>query len=480
MSMGKKPIPAATVKDMQRALKRPQVLFTIAEHATVVEAAKVMSDNQIGALVVLNAQLEFVGVLTERDILSKVTTTLTAPHNLLVSQIMTARPISCTMDTLLEAIQQLMAEHKIRHVPILIDGRPAAMVSSRDLIAYQLQSSKAMRMAAEQLAMLSTELKNLSLRDVIALALNDVPRSFDAERAVLCLPKGRSGNLVIYRNHCPLARTDMLAPERLKELTDNDQARFEDCPHACRQLRAKDPRLVIPLALNRQSDERRRHGRIQAMLCMCCFASSPDHMENARLYKASLLQEILSLNLTNATLYKDYQRARQDSRQDPLTQVGSRRILEQVLQAEHERASRYGRCFSVAIVDIDKFKEINDTAGHAAGDRALRKLAALMTESVRTSDTVIIRYGGDEFVLVLPETTLNEATILLERLRRQVASVSIPRVGKITISCGVAEWAFSPNDTPEKILHRADTALYEAKEHGRNRIVAAGHTLLPS
>ena len=476
----KQPILAATVKDMQRTLKRSRVLFTVAEHATVVEAARIMSDNQIGALVVLSAEQNFVGVLTERDILSKVTTTHTAPHNLLVGQIMTAQPISCTMDTSLENVQQLMAQHKIRHLPILVEGRPVAMVSSRDLIAYQLHSSKAMRVAAEQLAMLSTELKNLSLKDVVALALNDVPRTFDAERAVLCLPKGQGRDIVIYRNQCPLARKDLLAPDRTKELEQNNRVRFADCPRACKESRAEGPRLLIPLMLNQQHREGEAQTQTQSMLCMCCLASSPQDMEKPTLYKASLLQEILSLNLTNATLYKDYQRARQDSTQDPLTQVGSRRILDQVLQAEHERSSRYGRPFSVAIVDIDKFKEINDTAGHAAGDNALRHVARLMTEKVRTTDTVIIRYGGDEFVLLLPETALNEATILLERLRRQVAGVSIPGAGKITISCGVAEWAHSRNDIPEKILSRADRALYEAKRKGRNRVIAAGHSILSS
>jgi len=130
-------------------------------------------------------------------------------------------------------------------------------------------------------------------------------------------------------------------------------------------------------------------------------------------------------------------------------------------------------CFSVAIVDIDHFKEINDNAGHAAGDRALRHVARIMSRSIRTTDTIIVRYGGDEFVLIMPETNLSEATILLERLRRQIKTTSIPKTPSITISCGVAEWFGSPADTPENVLSRADNALYEAKHAGRNRVVAS-------
>ena len=147
-------------------------------------------------------------------------------------------------------------------------------------------------------------------------------------------------------------------------------------------------------------------------------------------------------------------------------------MLEQVLNTEYARALRYNRSFSVAIVDIDHFKRINDTTGHVAGDKALVKLAKLMRDSVRTTDIIIVRFGGDEFVLIMPETKLTGAKALLERLRRQVKTISIPKVASVTISCGAAEWTGSADDTAETILQRADEALYEAKRSGRNRVVA--------
>jgi len=481
MFLKEKTIAIPTVKNIEQTLEYQRELLAVKENATVIEAAEIMTHNQVGALVVLDCEGNFVGVLTERDILAKVTTTHTPPHNLLVSQIMTTEPFSCTLDTPIEVVQQLMAEHKIRHVPIVDDDQPIAMVSSRDIIAYQLHNSKAMKTAAEQLAMLSTELKNLNLKDVIALAVNEVPKSFQAGRAVLCLPRKPAADLVIYRKECPMLRKELLEPEKIRKIHANPLVRFESVCSQCRKLGAEAPRLIIPLAIHEQFDDRPpQDHQTQAFLCMCQIKSVRTHQKELLLYKASLVQEMLSLNLTNAKLYYDYQKARRDSEQDPLTEVGSRRILEQVMHTEYARSIRYKRPFSIAIVDVDKFKQINDSAGHAAGDNTLREIAKIMRTNVRMTDTIIIRYGGDEFVLIMPETRLDEAAILLERLRKEVKNTTIPKVGQITISCGIAEWSGSLHDDPEIILNRADDALYQAKRNGRDRVVTSADTHLPS
>ena len=132
-------------------------------------------------------------------------------------------------------------------------------------------------------------------------------------------------------------------------------------------------------------------------------------------------------------------------------------------------------CFSVAIVDLDKFKQINDNAGHAAGDSALRHVAKVMRENIRETDVIITRYGGDEFVLLIPETKLDGAKVLLERLRKRVEETSIPGVKSLTISCGISQSRFigTSVDNPKSILSRADTALYQAKEKGRNCVVVS-------
>lgn len=470
-----------TVRDIEQIVKQPGKLLSTSENATAAEAAKKMTDNQVGCLVVFDEQDKFAGVLTERDMLAKILTRSLPPDKVLVKHIMTTEAISCTIETPIATVEQLMGEHKIRHVPIVEDGVPVGMVSSRDVIAYQLRSNRAMKNAAEQLAMLPTGLKSLDFDDVMALATDEVPKSFDADRAVLCFAQKGSSAPMVYRKGCPLSEEKLLNAKTMKELSENAQVR---CGQFCNELcgdcktpTGQSSQLIIPLSIQDQFNDRDGSTTTrQGFLCMCQLNPSSIASEELRLYKASLLQEVLNANLTNAKLYQNYQKARHDSETDPLTGVGTRRVLDQVLKVEYSRALRYNHSLSITIVDIDNFKEINDTAGHAAGDRMLRKVAKMMRDSVRMTDIVIARYGGDEFVLLMPETKLNEATVLLERLRRRAKTISIPKVRSITISCGVAEWSGSADESAENVLQRADAALYEAKRTGRNRVATAQPT----
>ena len=121
------------------------------------------------------------------------------------------------------------------------------------------------------------------------------------------------------------------------------------------------------------------------------------------------------------------------------------------------------------MVDIDHFKAVNDTHGHAAGDDVLRELARLLKRFIHSSD-LPARLGGEEFVVVMPDTGVGGAEAITSRLRRGIAE-STGVKAPITVSIGVAELQ-GPNDTPEGLLRRADDALYEAKRGGRNRVIA--------
>ncbi len=159
---------------------------------------------------------------------------------------------------------------------------------------------------------------------------------------------------------------------------------------------------------------------------------------------------------------------------DGLTEVANRRNFLERLEAEAGRARRYGRPLSVAMIDLDHFKAINDAHGHAAGDEALRRFAAFCREALRASD-VIGRLGGEEFGIVLPETGIDAALPVMERLREMVgAQRNHEAAGFIgfTISVGVAE--LRPEDEVSKLLSRADQALYAAKRQGRNRVLPEG------
>jgi diguanylate cyclase (GGDEF)-like protein len=162
------------------------------------------------------------------------------------------------------------------------------------------------------------------------------------------------------------------------------------------------------------------------------------------------------------------------AKRDQLTKVYNRRYFDERLDMEIERARRYGRKVSCVMVDIDEFKQVNAAHGHQAGDGVLKILADVLLSSTRTSD-IVSRYGGEEFVVILPEAAGNEAAVLAERLRRAFEDCAV-RLGEeepsITISCGVATYPDHASDSAT-LLRMADSAVLRAKSEGRNRCVVA-------
>ncbi|HLJ85733.1 MAG TPA: GGDEF domain-containing protein [Candidatus Angelobacter sp.] len=160
---------------------------------------------------------------------------------------------------------------------------------------------------------------------------------------------------------------------------------------------------------------------------------------------------------------------------DPLTGLFNRSYVEDRFIAELSRARRYSKMLTIAVIDVDRFKSLNDTHGHPAGDLALRQIGSLLRDSFRRSDTAG-RYGGEEFVILLPETNIDAARKKLELLRELVANTPlfVPATEKrvhITISAGLASF---PNDgqDDEELFALADSRLFQAKRQGRNQVVA--------
>jgi len=155
---------------------------------------------------------------------------------------------------------------------------------------------------------------------------------------------------------------------------------------------------------------------------------------------------------------------------DPLTRCLNRRAMNGHLAEEHARFDRYGRPYSVVLIDLDRFKAINDTLGHGVGDRVLTTSATLMTELLRSGD-LLSRWGGEEFLLLLPETEEKQAAALADRLRVHMGDHDFGiSQRRITFSAGVA--GSRASQPPEELIHRADQGLYEAKLH-RDRVVLA-------
>ena len=154
---------------------------------------------------------------------------------------------------------------------------------------------------------------------------------------------------------------------------------------------------------------------------------------------------------------------------DSLTGVYTRGMLFTILESEYERFKRYKKPFCLVMVDVDHFKQINDTQGHATGDIVLAGVARTMKKNIRNTDSVG-RYGGEEFIILLPETGGNEALVVVEKIRQKIASREFYSSGRVTVSCGIAEMDETAASV-EDLISAADKKMYRAKQSGRDRVV---------
>jgi diguanylate cyclase (GGDEF)-like protein len=183
------------------------------------------------------------------------------------------------------------------------------------------------------------------------------------------------------------------------------------------------------------------------------------------------------LALENARLYAEQQRL---AVTDGLTGIANRRHFDQALRRELHRSGRFQRPTGLVMLDIDDFKQYNDTHGHLAGDELLRALAVTLAQSLRAADT-IARFGGEEFAVILPETDLEAARLAAERLRLLIEHLPLRPAGSdarpVTISLGVG-CAPDHGRNPTDLIHAADVAMYQAKARGKNQSVVFHADLL--
>ena len=163
---------------------------------------------------------------------------------------------------------------------------------------------------------------------------------------------------------------------------------------------------------------------------------------------------------------------------DGLTEIPNRRRFEEVFQKEWTRSARNGTPFSLAMIDVDFFKQYNDHYGHAMGDLTLQKIAKALDRGIKRPADLIARYGGEEFVMVLPETDAAAARVVADRTLQKVADLNIPHkyskaAPHVSVSIGLVTIYIGNNNLPQTFLKTADQNLYLAKENGRNRIVAS-------
>lgn len=192
-------------------------------------------------------------------------------------------------------------------------------------------------------------------------------------------------------------------------------------------------------------------------------------------HSRALERRITLSKLLIQDLHQDLEAVRAESLTDEMTGLANRRRFGQVLKMETFEASETGDPLCLALADVDNFKRLNDSFGHQAGDRALRVVAQMFQHSIKTGAHAC-RYGGEEFVLVLPRTKLADAVVLANTIRGAVKERELvkklrgPSLGRVTLSIGVA--AYRPGEPVDDFVHRADAYLYAAKQRGRDRVEA--------
>ena len=195
-------------------------------------------------------------------------------------------------------------------------------------------------------------------------------------------------------------------------------------------------------------------------------------MEAAKFQLAYTVVEQAGMTLSNLNLRAAL---REQSIRDTVTGLYNRRYMEEALKQHLSRVTRHLHPLGIIMIDIDHFKNFNDVHGHAAGDRILRELGKFLQSHIRGED-IACRYGGEEFILIMPDVFLEAAKNRAEQLRREAKEVRVEEVGQlyagITLSIGVALYPLHGR-TIENVLRAADSALYRAKQEGRDQVVIA-------
>lgn len=248
-----------------------------------------------------------------------------------------------------------------------------------------------------------------------------------------------------------------------------------------------NPAAVKLLRLGEEQDAGARPGRFRAISLQGARAGNSflvlagDHRlslddEHAKTWAA--VTRLAHLVIDNARLYK---RVQELATRDGLTQLLNYRALTESLEREFARSLRSNAAISVVMLDIDHFKSINDRYGHPAGDRVLQQLAQRLRQQSRGQD-VVGRSGGEEFMMVLPDTHALGATILAERVRLAISSAQMDlgegRRARVTVSLGVADFPAIGVESADDLVRRADEALYQAKQQGRDRVCTAEHRVV--
>jgi diguanylate cyclase (GGDEF)-like protein len=330
-----------------------------------------------------------------------------------------------------------------------------------------------------RVALLSREINCLDLDRITRVCVQDLPALLEAERASLYLYDAGADRLVL-QGQSPgphlAERVDLrdsprspmaVALRRGELLLVGEFREFEQAANVVMEREyesqyASRSCIIVPL---------KGGGSVRGILNLADKRGAVRFDEDVDLPVVEQIAELIGASIYNVELYQEMERR---AKTDPLTGLANRRAMEEALARETDRCRRYGTRLAVAMIDVDHLKTINDRFGHEAGDDVLRNLAATIDETIRSVDVPGRWTGGDEFLILLPDTSALQAARLAQRLLDSLRQHPVTRDRQqvpSSLSIGVAE--FVKADTVESLIRRVDQALYAAKQGGRDQVSQA-------
>ncbi len=332
-----------------------------------------------------------------------------------------------------------------------------------------------MHMAAEKIAYLAQGLRKLDLDEVLDLIIAKIPEVFGAQYASLFLLKEETQTL-------QMVKSNYLSETYRKAINDDDQSPMVVALKENRTIVLPEINgasydflnkeclgkscIIIPFLIGGDHPSDNIFGHAEGIKGVLNMGNIVDMgSKDIVAYAASLIRNILGINILNARLYQKTQKL---ALIDGLTGLYNKHIFMEFLKKEHHFSERNGVPFYLSLMDADDFKAVNDTHGHRIGDEVLAQLGSLCKNLSRKSD-VVARFGGEEIALLINEGGLDEIVEVLERIRVGISESKFPNDIQLGVSIGLSRYAPGENDSIEKLIDRTDTAMYRAKEKGKNR-----------
>ncbi len=334
-------------------------------------------------------------------------------------------------------------------------------VSVTTKMAHLLQEQAAREIAVNRIATAIRE--SLELNVILQKTVDEVGSALNVSSCALRVDgqnKEQSLNYFYFKDEQTGSQREDLAEhlDRHSEYFNEDHTVIVSDSDDETGLGAEDPTAVVPLVL---------HERLMGALKVTSDDPTRLWQENEIMLLRTVADQV-AIAVNHAWLFAQIQ---QQALTDGLTGCFNRRSFEMQLDKELMMAKRLHKPLSLIMLDLDRFKSLNDSVGHDAGDDALRQLAQCFRQELRGVDTAA-RFGGDEFVLILPQAYVDGALIVAERLRASIERINIPGFGNLTTSLGIATFPMNALNSAE-LLRAADNALYAAKRSGRNRVCVA-------